>query len=109
MRRHAVAPADVVVEAFGCGLPDRLSRRDGARAPAQPAWINLEYLSAEPWVDVAHGLPSPHPRLPLTRRFFFPGFTPATGGLLRERGLLRARRDDGAAHGAVARSEPPRP
>ena len=46
-----------------------------AAAPAPPVWINLEYLSAEPWIESVHGLPSPHPRLPLTRWFFFPGFT----------------------------------
>jgi uncharacterized repeat protein (TIGR03837 family) len=32
-----------------------------------------------------------HPRLKLTKHFFFPGFTDKTGGLLRERGLLDAR------------------
>ena len=81
----------IVVEAFGCGLPPAYLNRMAA-APVQPAWINLEYLSAEPWIESVHGLPSPHPRLPLTRRFFFPGFTAATGGLLRERDLF-ARRD----------------
>jgi uncharacterized repeat protein (TIGR03837 family) len=55
-------------------------------------WINLEYLSAESWVDGVHGLPSPQPRLPLTRYFYVPGFTAESGGLLREHGLL-ARRD----------------
>jgi uncharacterized repeat protein (TIGR03837 family) len=32
-----------------------------------------------------------HPRLKLTKHFFFPGFTDKTGGLLHERGLLEAR------------------
>jgi uncharacterized repeat protein (TIGR03837 family) len=32
-----------------------------------------------------------HPRLKLTKHFFFPGFTDKTGGLLRERDLLDAR------------------
>jgi uncharacterized repeat protein (TIGR03837 family) len=82
--------ADVVIEGFGCGLP--LAYVDAmARAPAPPLWINLEYLSAEPWVDGAHRLASPQPRLPLERIFWFPGFTPRTGGLIRERGLLDAR------------------
>jgi uncharacterized repeat protein (TIGR03837 family) len=82
---------DVVVEAFGCGLPDRYLEAM-VDAPRPPVWINLEYLSAEPWVEGTHGLPSPQPRLPLTRHFFFPGFTAATGGLLREAGLLERRR-----------------
>jgi hypothetical protein len=33
----------------------------------KPVWLNLEYLSAEDWVAGVHGLPSPHPRLPLTK------------------------------------------
>ena len=81
---------DVVIEAFGCGLP-RLYLDAMAHAPAPPVWINLEYLSAEPWVDTVHGLASPQPQLPLSRHFWFPGFTPRTGGLIRESGLLAAR------------------
>jgi uncharacterized repeat protein (TIGR03837 family) len=38
-----------------------------------------------------HGLPSPHPQLPVVRRFWFPGFTERTGGLIREQGLFAAR------------------
>ena len=93
------ALADVVVEGFGCGLPDDYV---GAMADAShaPLWINLEYLSAEPWVELAHGLPSPQPRLPLTRYFYFPGFTAATGGLLRESGLLNARVAETASNAA---------
>ncbi len=82
--------ADVAIEAFGCGLPDRYVAAMLQRSVA-PTWFVLEYLSAEAWVDRSHGLASPHPRLPLTRRFWFPGFTSRTGGLLRERGLLDAR------------------
>ena len=73
-------PADVVIEAFGCGLPESYVAAM-ARAATAPAWFILEYLSAEAWVEGSHGLPSPHPRLPLPRRFWFPGFTARTGGL----------------------------
>ncbi len=57
----------------------------------EPVWINLEYLSAEEWVAGCHCMPSPHPSLPLTKYFFFPGFTPNTGGLLLEHDLLAQR------------------
>lgn len=87
----AVDPAGVVVEAFGCGLPDAYAAAM-TRCPTPPEWFVLEYLSAESWIDGAHGLPSPPPRLPLARRFWFPGFTAQSGGLLRERDLL-VRRD----------------
>jgi uncharacterized repeat protein (TIGR03837 family) len=86
----ATASVDAVVEGFGCGLPEAYVAAM-ARSAIPPRWFVLEYLSAEPWVDGTHGLASPHPRLPLSRRFWFPGFTPMTGGLLRERGLITAR------------------
>jgi uncharacterized repeat protein (TIGR03837 family) len=78
------ATADVVIEAFACELPAAYVEAMASR-PRPPPWINLEYLSAEAWVADCHTLPSPHPRLPLVKHFFFPGFDAATGGLLRER------------------------
>lgn len=80
----------LVIEAFGCTLPPSYV---GAMAacPRPPLWLNLEYLSAEDWVESCHALPSPHPRLPLTKYFFFPGFSRATGGVICEHGLLGAR------------------
>jgi uncharacterized repeat protein (TIGR03837 family) len=93
--------ADVVVETFGCDPPEAYVRAMAARAP-KPRWINLEYLSAEEWVEGSHALPSPNPRLPLVKHFFFPGFTPRTGGLLREESLLRRRDEFQADAGAQA-------
>lgn len=90
-----LAPADVVVECFGCDPPPRFVQRMAAMNPA-PVWINLEYLSAEPYAERSHGLPSPVQIAPgrvLEKRFHFPGFTAVSGGLLREPGLLDARRD----------------
>lgn len=84
-------PADLVIEAFACKLPQGYLEAMAAQE-RKPVWINLEYLSAESWIEGCHGLPSPHPTLPLTRYFFFPGFTRQTGGLLLERDLF-ARRD----------------
>lgn len=88
---EAIQPADMVIEAFACKLPQGYLEAMAAQE-VKPVWVNLEYLSAEDWVAGCHKLPSPHPSLPLTRYFFFPGFTPQTGGLLLERDLF-ARRD----------------
>ena len=83
-------PGAVVVEAFGCEPPAGFITRMAQR-PAQPqpppVWINLEYLSAEPYVERSHRLPSPQfsgPGKGLSKWFFYPGFTPATGGLLQD-------------------------
>ena len=70
-------------------LTSALTRESERNAP--PIWINLEYLCAEPWVESCHMMTSPHPTLPLTKHFFFPGFTAQTGGLLREQGLIEKR------------------
>jgi uncharacterized repeat protein (TIGR03837 family) len=101
-----VAPADIVVEGFGVRLPDSYLQAMARQSPP-PAWINLEYLSAEDWIETCHRLPSPHPQLPLIRHFFFPGFTGATGGLLIEPGLAAARdafQRDRAANSAFWKS-----
>ncbi|WP_082448677.1 elongation factor P maturation arginine rhamnosyltransferase EarP [Xylophilus sp. Leaf220] len=83
------APCEVLVEAFGCD-PDPAFLAGAAAQSRPPVWINLEYLSAEAYVERCHALPSPVMQGPLagaTKWFFYPGFTAATGGLLREPGL----------------------
>ncbi len=75
------AVGDVVVEAFGCDPPAGFVAAMGRRTPA-PVWVNLEYLSAEAYVERSHGLPSPQAG-GLMKWFFYPGFTARTGGLLR--------------------------
>ena len=84
------ALGEVLIEAFGCDLPDGVLR---VAARDRPLWINLEYLSAESYVERSHGLPSPvlsGPAAGCVKRFCYPGFTARTGGLLRERGLQPA-------------------
>ncbi len=78
---------DVVIEAFGCDLPEEALR---AMPASDPVWINLEYLSAEDYVERSHGLPSPRSD-GLRKWFFYPGFTERTGGLLLEPGLMQQR------------------
>lgn len=84
-------PGDIVIEAFACDLPEPVLLAMAARNTA-PIWINLEYLSAEGWVNDCHLMPSRHPRLGLEKTFFFPGVRPGTGGVLRERDLGERRR-----------------
>ncbi len=85
--------ADVWIEAFGCEIATKFIA-DSASAiwPAArngtffPIWINLEYLSAEGYVERAHGLASPVQHGPAaghSKYFFYPGFTALTGSVLR--------------------------
>ena len=82
--------ADVVIEAFACELPAIYL---AAMAHQQSKWVNLEYLSAETWVEDFHAKPSPQSFLNsnhgLTRYFYFPGFTENTGGLICEADLIQ--------------------
>ena len=89
-RADSLEPAQLVIEAFAVNIPASYIASMAVKVRS-PIWINLEYLSAEPWVGEHHLLPSPHPTLPLTKYFFFPGFTPDTGGLIRECNLLADR------------------
>ncbi|WP_228893356.1 elongation factor P maturation arginine rhamnosyltransferase EarP [Pseudoduganella aquatica] len=82
--------ADIVIEFFGCDIPPGYIAAM-AQCEPRPVWLNLEGLTAEEWVEGCHTLPSSHPRLPLTKHFFFPGFTAKTGGLLRESALEAQR------------------
>ncbi|QXL85651.1 elongation factor P maturation arginine rhamnosyltransferase EarP [Comamonas sp. NLF-1-9] len=118
----ADGPAQVVLETFGCELPPAYVGAMAAMA-RPPVWVNLEYLSAEDYVQRSHRLPSPifsGPGAGLTRWYFYPGFSVHTGGLLRERDLRQRqqafersawRRRHGIAEGQMAVSlfcyEPP--
>ncbi|PJG58269.1 elongation factor P maturation arginine rhamnosyltransferase EarP [Aeromonas cavernicola] len=91
-----MTPAKVVIEAFACELPAPFIERMAeqmASQPRPPCWINLEYLSAESWVEDCHGLASPQRvgNKSFNKYFFFPGFTAKTGGLLCEQGLIAER------------------
>ena len=88
-----------MVEAFGCDPPPAfaaaMAARDAGAGLRPPVWINLEYLSAEAYVERSHGLASPQQSGPgrgLTKWFFYPGFTARTGGLLREADLAAQQR-----------------
>ncbi|WP_292045453.1 elongation factor P maturation arginine rhamnosyltransferase EarP [Massilia sp. UBA6681] len=82
--------ADIVIEFFAVDIPPGYVEAMAQRTP-RPVWFNLEGLTAEEWVEGCHRLPSMHPRLKLTKHFFFPGFTAKTGGVLHEAGLDEER------------------
>ena len=91
---QALPMADVWIEGFGCEidsifiahyLSDKSDECDYSSKFHN--WINLEYLTAESYAARCHGLPSPvmsGPGKGRLKRFHYPGFTPDTGGLLRE-------------------------
>lgn len=86
---HNEISAHVVIEGFACHIPheyiaDMIEQKN--YTGNQPVWLNLEYLSAEDWVQECHLMNSPQ-RGGLNKVFFFPGFSANTGGLLRERHL----------------------
>lgn len=103
---------DVWVETFGCNPPPEAVQAlaDAIAGGAHPpVWINLEYMSAESYVERSHGLPSPVMSGPLKgigKWFFYPGFTPATGGLLREADLTDRQRAFQASHWLQAHGWP---
>jgi hypothetical protein len=51
-----------------------------AAAAPHPAWVNLEYLSAERWVERTTACPHHIRGLPLVKHFSFPALRQPTGG-----------------------------
>ncbi|WP_407276567.1 elongation factor P maturation arginine rhamnosyltransferase EarP [Halothiobacillus sp. DCM-1] len=98
-------PAECVVEAFGCGLPEAYR----AAMPGRTRhWFVLDYFSAESWVPGCHGLSSPQAN-GLTARFIYPSVLPGTGGLLREQWFEEEQRAAAQAHGWRNRWQIPAP
>lgn len=103
-----LVPSDVWVEAFGCEIEKEFVANYQIQKSAEAkkriknlVWINLEYLTAEPYARRCHGLPSPvlsGPASGQTKHFYYPGFADRTGGLLREPDLAarQAHFDRGA-------------
>jgi len=82
---------DMLLELFGGGIPEAYLTRiigEGESPSVRIPWFNLEYLTAEPWAEEYHLVASHSPHPALERRFFMPGFTPGTGGLILDRGFL---------------------
>ena len=96
-RTKVLQAADLIIETFACRLPEnyeraiaeRLAAREAASSekeadPRLPFYFNLDYLSAEAWVEDYHNIWGLHPTLPIKKLWFFPGFTDRTGGVLIE-------------------------
>lgn len=86
----------VLIEAFACELPASLQAALALRwreTGQQAVWLNLEYLSAESWVEDCHALCSVQAQTGLRKYFFFPGFSEKTGGLLYEAEVLASLSD----------------
>ena len=86
-RFNAIAPelierigtADVLIEAFACHIPEPVLEAASRRATVI---INLEYFSAEPWIEGYHLKESLLGRGGLKKYFFMPGITKQSGGLI---------------------------
>lgn len=77
------SPSEVVIQAFSVRLPDNLIKKIKNR---HSTVVNLEYLTAEPFAEDCHKLPSYADGF--ESFFFFPGFTKKTGGVVIEDSFL---------------------
>jgi uncharacterized repeat protein (TIGR03837 family) len=95
----------VTISAFACELPttylqNMLSHFNQGKLLQKRYWFNLEYLSAQDWVESHHLLNSTKTidansfpadqkyNVCLSEAFYFPGFTSMTGGLIREQFII---------------------
>lgn len=87
--RIAAPLPNLVLETFGCRLPEVVEK--AMCDDLKRLYMNLDYLSAEEWVESSHNIWGLHPSLPIKKLWFFPGFTDKTGGLLIEDDLESRR------------------
>lgn len=73
--------ANVIIEAFGCTIPEEYIE---VAYDNSELLINLEYLSAEDWVEDFHLQQSILGKGKLKKIFFMPGFTEKTGGIITD-------------------------
>lgn len=103
---NTLGVADVMVEMFACHIPKPLMELayDNSKLI-----VNLEYLSAEDWVEDYHLKESLLGRGSVRKFYFMPGFREAAGGLIinsrlqkwREGGELVFKEDDNQLVGTV--------
>lgn len=77
--------AQVIIEAFGCQIPKEYVE---IAYDNSELLINLEYLSAEDWIEDFHLQSSPLGRGKLKKVFFMPGFTEKSGGVIADSNYL---------------------
>jgi uncharacterized repeat protein (TIGR03837 family) len=89
---YGTNPPVIVLECFACGRPDWLEAMlFDSSSDVLRTIVNLEYLSAEPYADELHRMPSLTRSQYVRKHMFMPGFTPKTGGLILDRRFLRIR------------------
>jgi uncharacterized repeat protein (TIGR03837 family) len=89
---YDTATPRIVLECFACGRPkwfEAMMFDDGGGTPR--TIVNIEYLSAEPYADEFHLLPSLTRSGSVRKHMFMPGFTPGTGGLILDSAFVAAK------------------
>ncbi len=77
-------PSKYVIQAFSCRLCQNAIEKIKKN---KVKVVNLEYLSAEKWIEDCHKRPSFGDGF--TSYFFFPGFTKKTGGIITEEKFIK--------------------
>ena len=73
-----IIPAEIIIETFGCDINELYLEKINKKTVI----LNLEYLSAESWVEDYHKMQSFTSNPNIKKYFFMPGFTEKTGGLI---------------------------
>lgn len=80
--------AEIVIEAFGCDIPDWYLERSYYESDI---WLNLEYLSFESWTKDFHLKESPVGIGKIKKYFFMPGFYPENGGVIIDGSFIQKK------------------
>ena len=86
--KENIDTAELVIECFACNIPKIYLKKayDNSKL-----LINLEYFSAEDWVDDFHLLESILGKTKLRKFFFIPGISEKSGGLIIDKNFLKTK------------------
>jgi uncharacterized repeat protein (TIGR03837 family) len=78
--------ANIIIESFGCNIPDEYIDKLDEKTKLI---INLEYLTAESWVEDFHLKESFSPKSFIKKYFYMPSFTLNSGGIILDNEYLQ--------------------
>jgi uncharacterized repeat protein (TIGR03837 family) len=102
LRVFRARPPRIVIECFACGRPDWLEELLFDPEGQGCFIVDLEHLTAEPWAEDFHRLPSLTRSKAVRKAIFLPGFAEGTGGLILDSSFARSRERAVAGPGRLA-------
>ena len=85
-QKKYIEASDIVIETFGCNVPKKYLNKSYENSKLI---INIEYFSAEDWIDDFHLKESIIPNSKVKKIFYMPGLSDKSGGVIIDNNFLK--------------------